>query len=47
MSYYSHLSFEEREEIYELRASGHSQNFIARHLGRNCSAISRELSRNS
>ncbi|WP_366048875.1 helix-turn-helix domain-containing protein, partial [uncultured Bartonella sp.] len=30
-----HLSFEERKEIYQLRASGHSQDFIARHPGRN------------
>ncbi|WP_297322603.1 helix-turn-helix domain-containing protein [uncultured Bartonella sp.] len=46
MSCYSHLSFEEREEIYQLRASGHSQDFIARHPGRNRSTISHELSRN-
>lgn len=46
MSNYSHLSFEERKEIYQLRASGHSLEFIARYLGRNRSTISRELSRN-
>lgn len=46
MSCYSHFSFEEIEEIYQLRAFGHSREYIACHLGRIRSTISRELSHN-
>jgi IS30 family transposase len=43
---YSHLSFEEREQIAIWRLEGLSQSEMARRLGRSQSAISRELSRN-
>jgi transposase-like protein len=41
------LSFEEREEIALLRVQGHGVRWIARHLGRAPSTISRELRRNA
>ena len=43
----SHLSFEERVEIFEMRCSGFTRKEIADHLGRSASTISRELIRNS
>jgi len=46
MQSYSHLSFEEREQIAILRASGRGVRFIARAIGRCASTISRELKRN-
>lgn len=47
MSGYSHLSFAEREQIAVLRAHGLSLGAIARRLGRDPSAISREVKRNA
>lgn len=46
MSYYSHLSFEERSEIQSLHISGYSLNAIAKRLFRHRSTISREINRN-
>lgn len=43
---YSHLTFEEREQIAIWRLEGLSQSEMARRLGRSQSAISRELARN-
>jgi IS30 family transposase len=43
---YSHLTSEERCEIYRLHAGGISQNEIARRIGRDKGTISRELRRN-
>ena len=40
------LSFEEREEIEEMLARGHTQAEIAREIGRGPSTISREIARN-
>jgi len=45
MSYY-HLTIAEREDIRVFREQGMSQRWIARHLGRNPSTISREMTRN-
>jgi IS30 family transposase len=47
MSGYSHLSFAERERIAVLRADGLSWRAIARRLGRDPSAITREVKRNA
>lgn len=44
---YTHLTPEERYQIYALWSAGHSQALIARHLGRSPSTISREMGRNS
>ena len=44
---YGQLSLEERVEIYRLHADGKSVRFIAKHLGRSPSTVSRELRRNS
>lgn len=44
---YTHMTFEEREQIAVWRLEGLSQSEMARRLGRSQSAISRELSRNS
>ena len=44
---YTHLTLDERKQIYRLLADGRSQKHIARALGRNPSCISRELRRNS
>jgi IS30 family transposase len=46
MSFYSHLSSEEREQIAILRAAGHGVHAIAKALGRHPATISRELKRN-
>lgn len=43
---YSHLSVEERIEIYRWHATGKSARWIGEALGRHHSAISRELARN-
>ena len=44
---FSHLSQEQRYQIEALKTAGHSQSFIAGHLGVHKSTISRELKRNS
>lgn len=44
---YTHLTREERYQIYALKKAGHSQNEIANVLKRNPSTISRELARNT
>ena len=44
---YTHLTFEEREQIAAWRLEGLSQSEMARRLRRSQSAISRELSRNN
>lgn len=44
---YRHLSFEERNVIYQMRVLGHSQAEMARCLGRDPCTISRELRRNA
>ena len=44
---YTHLTQNERYQIYVLRKAGHSQREIARLLNRHPSTISRELARNS
>jgi transposase, IS30 family len=44
---YTHLTQEERYQIYALKKAGHTQSEIANVLERNASTISRELSRNS
>lgn len=44
---YTHLSLEERVEIYRWHATGKSARWIGEALGRHHSAISRELERNS
>jgi IS30 family transposase len=44
---YTHLTREERYQIYALKKAGHKQNEIAVVLKRNESTISRELARNS
>lgn len=44
---YTHLTREERYQIYALKKAGHSQNEIAKVLKRNPSTISRELARNT
>ncbi len=43
---YTHLTREERYQIYALKKAGHQQSEIARVLKRSESTISRELSRN-
>lgn len=43
---YTHLSLEERYQIYALKGAQHSIKFIAGALGRSPSTISRELRRN-
>ncbi|MCA9369991.1 IS30 family transposase [Candidatus Woesebacteria bacterium] len=43
----THLSLEERVEIYKLKEQGFSIRRIGRKIGRNHSVVSRELSRNS
>ena len=43
---YTHLSLEERYQIYTLKRAQHSIKFIAGALGRSPSIISRELRRN-
>lgn len=43
----SHLSFDERVVIREMRRTGSTRKEIAEHLGRSPSTISRELIRNS
>jgi IS30 family transposase len=43
---YTHLTREERYQIYALNKAGHTQSDIANLLERSCSTISRELSRN-
>ncbi len=45
MSHYTHLTREERYQIYALKAAGHNQAEIAKVIGRHKSTISRELSR--
>ena len=44
---YTHLTQQERYQIYALKKAGHTQIEIANVLERNASTISRELSRNS
>lgn len=44
---YTHLTREERYQIYALKKAGHKQNEIATVLKRSASTISRELSRNT
>lgn len=44
---YTHLTREERYQIYALKKAGHIQSEIANVLGRSPSTISRELNRNS
>ncbi len=44
---YLHLTCEQRCQIYALLKSGHTQSHIARQIGVDASAISRELARNS
>jgi len=46
MKRYTHLTPEERYQIYALMKAGHPQAEIAAHLGRSPSTVSRELSRN-
>lgn len=43
---YTHLTREERYQIYALKKAGHTQSEVARLLERSPSTISRELSRN-
>ena len=43
---YTHLTQEERYQIYALKKAGHNQNEIANVLERSESTISRELARN-
>ncbi|MGH8428604.1 MAG: IS30 family transposase [Gammaproteobacteria bacterium] len=43
---YTHLTREERYQIYALKKTGHSQRRIAAVLGRNPATVSRELARN-
>lgn len=43
---YTHLTREERYQIYALKQAGHKQSEIAHVLERNASTISRELARN-
>jgi IS30 family transposase len=43
---YTHLSQEERYQIYALKKVGHDQSDIARILERNKSTVCRELKRN-
>ena len=43
---YKHLSLEERERLYCLKAQGYSLRKIAKRLGRNQSSLTRELKRN-
>lgn len=47
MKGYSHLSLEEREELYALKKAGFSLGDIAERLGRNKGTLSRELHRNA
>ncbi len=44
---YTHLTREERYQIYALKKAGHTQSEIANVLNRSASTISRELTRNS
>lgn len=44
---YTHLTQEERYQIYILKKTGHKPSEIAKVIGWNKSTISRELSRNS
>ena len=44
---YTHLTREERYQIYALKKAGHKQSEIAIVLKRSASTISRELSRNT
>lgn len=44
---YSHLSLDERIEIYRLLACGYSRRLIAAQIGRSAATVSRELRRNS
>ena len=46
MKKYSHLTEHERYQISALHKSGHNNAFIAKHLARNPSTISRELAIN-
>ena len=46
MKKYTHISDEERENIFELLLSGTLQKDMATILGRDAGTISRELSRN-
>ncbi|WP_295629226.1 helix-turn-helix domain-containing protein [uncultured Nitrosomonas sp.] len=43
---YTHLTREERYQIYALKKAGHSQSEIATVIDRSVSTISRELARN-
>jgi IS30 family transposase len=43
---YTHLTREERYQIYALKQAGHKQSEIAHVLERSASTISRELARN-
>ncbi|MGC2457819.1 MAG: helix-turn-helix domain-containing protein, partial [Gallionellaceae bacterium] len=43
---YTHLTREERYQIYALKKGGHKQSEIANVLERSASTISRELARN-
>ncbi|SOD19178.1 helix-turn-helix domain-containing protein [Nitrosomonas ureae] len=43
---YTHLTREERYQIYALKKAGHTQSEIATVIDRSVSTISRELSRN-
>jgi transposase, IS30 family len=43
---HTHLTADERYQIYELKVQGHSNEAIAKALGRSSSTISRELRRN-
>ncbi len=46
MSSYTHLTHEERYQIYALKKAGLQQNEITALLGRSSSTISRKLHRN-
>ena len=46
MSLYTHLTINEREQIFLLSAQGHSIRAIAKKVERSPSTISRELARN-
>ncbi len=47
MKQHTHLSGEERKEIFRMLSDGHKQNAIAEALGRDPGTVSREISRNS
>lgn len=44
---YTHLTEEERYQIYDLKREGYNQAQIAAQIGRSASTLSRELHRNA